>query len=67
MVGSLSKDNKLVEAFWISKKRYSIEELLGLEIFGNPMYKQNGTGYFKDWFDLPSWKMVSMGAVLGSR
>lgn len=39
MVGSLSKDNKLVEAFWISRKRYSIQELFGLEIFGEPLYK----------------------------
>ena len=36
MVGSLSKDNKLVEAFWISKKRYSIEELWVWKFLENP-------------------------------
>ena len=60
MVGSLSKDNKLVEAFWISKKRYSIDELLGLEIFGEPMYAQNGTGYFEDWFDFTTKSQIDL-------
>lgn len=60
MVGSLSKDNKLVEAFWISKKRYSIEDLLGLKIFGNPMHEQNGTGYIADWFDFSTKSQVDL-------
>jgi len=63
MVGSLSKDNKLVEAFWISKKRYSIEELLGLQIFGTPLYeiknRPNGS-YFKDWFDFSTKSQIDL-------
>ena len=60
MVGSLSKDNKLVEAFWISKKRYSIEELLGLEIFGNPMHEQRGTGYVEEWLEFSTKSQVDL-------
>lgn len=63
MVGSLSKDNKLVEAFWISKKRYSIEELLGLQIFGTPLYeiknRPNGS-YFKDWLEFTTKSQVDL-------
>lgn len=51
MVGSLSKDNKLVEAFWISKKRYSIEELFGLQIFGTPLNEISGRCFPCDCWD----------------
>ena len=51
MVGSLSKDNKLVEAFWISRKRYSIQELFGLEIFGEKLYKIRECFHPEEWID----------------
>ncbi len=60
MVGSLSKDNKLVEAFWISKKRYSIEELFFLKIFGTPLNEINGRGHFIELMDLTPKSQVDL-------
>ena len=60
MVGSLSKDNKLVEAFWISKKRYSIEELLGLQIFGTPLYRMPDRRHLEAWFDFTPKSQIDL-------
>lgn len=51
LVGSLSKDNKLVEAFWISKKRYSMEELFGLKIAGTPLNEIRGRIFPRECWD----------------
>ena len=46
VVGSLTKTkDKVAEAFWVSKKRYSMEDLLGLKIAPTiPLYKVNSAG-----------------------
>lgn len=51
VVGSLSKDNKLVEAFWISKKRYSMEELFALQIANTPLNEIRGRIFPRDVWD----------------
>lgn len=62
MVGSLSKDNCLVEAFWISKKRYSIEELFGLRLFGNghALYEVMGRAYPRENWDITPKRQMDL-------